>query len=315
MLKCVILTKSQLSLIIRVRRDTMNNLQKAVEGAILQDKYVLGLHWIYDQEKIKPRFNEEAVTFDVLEDSFHKTKKKGDLTHYGDILLHFMNYLNEVEHPDVATYYESFVQWMKAYEGYKDHAMKQVVENVEGGNYKGSDSEELGGLCKISPILLKYQDQPKLAKLYAIAFTKATHDHPLPITLATFFSDVVFDLQEDMTIEEAMEKALQSMPKEIVDLYYKGKDLVDLEPEKAIKELGQACPATQSFPSVIYLLLKYKNDIKAMSHANVRAGGDSAARGMIVGMVCGAAGYIDEALYDGFNAKSEFTTELGKLTK
>lgn len=293
----------------------MNNLKKAVEGAILQDKYVLGLHWIYDTEKITPRFNEETVAFDVLEDSFHKTKKKGDLTHYGDILMHFMKYLNEVEQPDVASYYESFVKWMSEYDGYKDHAMKQIVENIESGHYKGSDSEELGGLCKISPILLKYQDQPKLAKLYAIAFTKATHDHPLPISLATFFSDVVFDLQAGTSIVEALEKALQPMPREIVDLYKKGKELVEVEPVEAIKKLGQACPATMAFPSVIYLLLKYQTDIKAISSANVRAGGDSAARGMIIGMVCGAVGQINESFYEEFNARDNFQKELEKLTK
>jgi ADP-ribosylglycohydrolase len=250
----------------------MNNLKKAVEGAILQDKYVLGLHWIYDTKKVAARFNEDAVAFDVVEDSFHKTKHKGDLTHYGDILMHFMSYLNEVEQPDVATYYESFVEWMKSYDGYKDHAMKQIVENIDEGHYRGSDSSEFAGLCKISPILLKYQDQPKLAKLYAIAFTKATHDHPLPITLATYFSDVVFNLQAGMIITEALDKALETMPMEIVDLYNKGKECLELEPVEAISKLGQACPASMAFPSVVYLLLKYQTNIKAMSSANVRAG-------------------------------------------
>lgn len=291
----------------------MNHFKQAVEGAILQDKYVLGLHWIYDTKKVAEHFTKDAVAFDVLEDSFHKTKKKGDQTHYGDVLLHFMNYLNEVDQPDVATYYESFVRWMKTYDGYKDHAMKQIVENIEDGNYKGSDSSEFAGLCKISPILLKYKDQPKLAKLYAIAFTKATHDHPLPITLATFFSDVVFNLQEGLIITEALEKALESMPMEIVDLYNKGKENVALEPVEAISKFGQACPSAMAFPSVIYLLLKYQNDIQSIMHANVLAGGDSAARGIVLGMVCGAAGFVDESLYQEFNAKEKFEALLEKL--
>jgi ADP-ribosylglycohydrolase len=105
------------------------------------------------------------------------------------------------------------------------------------------------------------------------------------------------------------------MPMEIIELYNKGKELVELEPVEAIKKLGQACPATMAFPSVVYLLLKYQTDIKAMSSANVLAGGDSAARGMIIGMVCGAAGYIEEAFFDEFNAKNKFEEELNKLIK
>lgn len=293
----------------------MNNLIKAVQGSILQDKYVLGLHWIYDTDKITKRFNEDAVAYDVLEDSFHKGKVKGDLTHYGDILMHFMGYLNSVEHPDVAAYYESFAAWMKDYKGYKDHAMKQVMENIEAGEMKGSDSNELGGLCKIAPILLKYQNQPKLAKLYAIAFTKATHDNPLPVRLASYFSDVVFSIQEGTPLVDALEQALEPMPLEIVELYNKGRSLVDLEPVTAIMELGQACPATQSFPSVIYLLLKYQTDIRSMSFANIKAGGDSAARGMIMGMVCGATGHIEESFFNEFNAKEQFEKELSQLIK
>lgn len=291
----------------------MSNLEKALKGAIIQDKYVLGLHWIYDTEKVKAHFDDDSDCFDVLQDSFHKGKVKGDLTHYGDVMIHFMDYMNSVDQIDVASYYESFVEWMKEYKGYKDKAMKMVVANLEEGNYKGSDSSELGGLVKIPPILLKYKDKPQLAKLYAIAFTKATHDHPIVVTLATYFTDVVYYLDQGMALVEALDKALSNMPMMIVELFNKAKEVLKLEPVEAISTLGQACPSEMAFPSVIYLLLKYQNDAPAIFKANVLAGGDSAARGILLGMVLGAAGFVDESSLETMNEKDRFLSIVSKL--
>jgi ADP-ribosylglycohydrolase len=291
----------------------MENLEKAVIGSLLQDNYALGLHWIYDTSKVESLFNEYDSAFDVQKDSFHKTKQKGDLTHYGDLTVWFMNYLKLHDEPDISTFYEAFVEWMDKYNGYKDHAMKTVYQNIKDGNYSGSSSSELGGLCKIGPILKKYEQQPNLAKLYAIAFTKATHDHPLPVSLASYFTDVVYAVSGGMSVEEALHQYIDVMPMEIANLFILAKESLDLEPVAAIKKLGQACPAEMAFPSVIYLLLKYKNDLVAMQQANVLAGGDSAARGMLLGLIVGASGIIIESALDTLNAKDDILSLIDVL--
>ncbi len=291
----------------------MENLEKAVIGSILQDMYALGLHWIYDTDKVQSLFKERESAFDVQEDSFHKTKQKGDLTHYGDLTVWFMSYLKNHDEPDISTFYESYIEWMDKYNGYKDHAMKTVYQNIKEGTYSGSTSSELGGLCKIGPILKKYEHQPNLAKLYAIAFTKATHDHPLPVSLASYFTDVVYAVSNGMSIDEALHQYIDFMPMDIVELFVLAKESLDLEPVEAIKKLGQACPAEMAFPSVIYLLLKYKSNLVAMQQANVLAGGDSAARGMLVGMVVGASGIIVESALETLNVKNEVLSLIDVL--
>ncbi len=291
----------------------MSNLEKAVIGSILQDKYVLGLHWIYDTDKVLALFNENESAFEVQKDSFHNNKKKGDLTHYGDLTLWFMSYLHTQKEPDVSTFYMAFVLWMDNYKGYKDHAMKMVYNNIKDGRFAGSDSSELGGLCKIGPILKKYEQQPNLAKLYAIAFTKATHDHPLPVSLASYFTDVVYAINQGMTIEEALNHYINTMPMNIVELFMLAKDTLDLDPVGAIKKLGQACPSEMAFPSVIYLLLKFKNDLASIQRFNALAGGDSAARGMILGLILGASGIVIESDLSTLNRKNEIVSLIKTL--
>jgi len=50
----------------------------------------------------------------------------------------------------------------------------------------------------------------------------------------------------------------------------------------------QTCHTPEAFPGVVHLIARYQNDLKEALIQSVMAGGDSAARGMIVGMVLGA---------------------------
>ena len=56
------------------------------------------------------------------------------------------------------------------------------------------------------------------------------------------------------------------------------------DPEELIASAG----AQTAFPGVIHLITKYESDLKQALVENVMAGGDSAGRGLIVGMVLGA---------------------------
>ena len=68
--------------------------------------------------------------------------------------------------------------------------------------------------------------------------------------------------------------------------------MAETESIEAIKVLGQSCSVDDGFAAVIYLLKRFSNFQEAME-ANALAGGDSAARGMIVGAVLGAYGGMD----------------------
>ena len=70
----------------------------------------------------------------------------------------------------------------------------------------------------------------------------------------------------------------------------KGLESVDLDSSSAIKELGMACSVDGALASTIHIIAKYEDDFRTAIIENVMAGGDSAARGMLIGMVLG--GYL-----------------------
>ena len=55
-----------------------------------------------------------------------------------------------------------------------------------------------------------------------------------------------------------------------------------------IKQFGQMCGIAAALPGALHLVLKYPDDLRTALVENVMAGGDSAARGMVVGMMLGA---------------------------
>jgi len=61
----------------------------------------------------------------------------------------------------------------------------------------------------------------------------------------------------------------------------------------AIKQFGQACDVSAGFSGVVHLIAKYQDHPREGLIENVMAGGDSAARGLIAGMVFGAFSGMD----------------------
>jgi ADP-ribosylglycohydrolase len=57
---------------------------------------------------------------------------------------------------------------------------------------------------------------------------------------------------------------------------------------QAILDFGQMCEIPVAFPGVIHLIAKFENDLKSALIENAMAGGDSAGRGLLVGLILGA---------------------------
>jgi ADP-ribosylglycohydrolase len=68
----------------------------------------------------------------------------------------------------------------------------------------------------------------------------------------------------------------------------RGLESAGMETEQAVLEFGQSCDQRGAVPSVVHLVARHEADLKEALVQNVMAGGDSAARGLLVGMLLGA---------------------------
>ena len=119
------------------------------------------------------------------------------------------------------------------------------------------------------------------------AFVALTHNSPRVLSAAALFASIILDVIEGKSINDALDDA--EIDPLLQDAFDAGQKSKDQDSFRTIRQFGPACGIEGGFEGVIHLLSTY-DDFKETIMANVKSGGDSAARGMVVGMIMGAAG-------------------------
>ncbi len=274
-----------------------DNAQAMVLAAFAADALALGAHWIYDPGRIKRQWGRLETFQAPLKDSFHATKTRGDLTHYGDQTLLLLRFLAEQGTFDAPGFLEAWRKMFSDYTGYRDQATRTTLKNLEkGADFRsaGAPSSDLGGASRIAPLVYFYAHDPDRLRESARAQTLVTHNHPLVIESAAFFADTAARILEGMPPVDAMNAARKtlSLQRPLGDWLQKGLESVSDNTREALAAFGLPCDIQGAFPGVIHLVAKYEKDLKGALVENVMAGGDSAARGLVTGMLLGA--YLGE---------------------
>jgi ADP-ribosylglycohydrolase len=267
-----------------------------LQGALAADALALAPHWIYDQEELARTFGRVTELQTPPAESYHVGKGLGAQTHYGDQTLVLMESLDACGGNFVV---DDFARRWRAFwdnsKSYRDKATKQTLVHFaedRGLTKVGSDSVELGGAARIAPLLLalRNEDQPTIIGAVR-AQTALTHATPQVTDAAEFITRAVFLLMQGVSIGSALPMAAthayRVLPAEIY--LRQAHEVLSLPTAAAITELGQSCPTAKALPAVFTILLQHGHDPETALIENVMAGGDSAARGLVLGMLLGAA--------------------------
>jgi ADP-ribosylglycohydrolase len=271
----------------------MDNRRAMVLASFAADSLALGAHWIYDAEKIRKDFGRVETLRKPLPDSYHPTKGKGDFTHYGDQALVLLESVAAQKGFDPADFSKRWQDLFKAYRGYFDQATKKTLQNLAQGKAveeAGSPSTDLSGAARIAPLVFVYHKDPETLVKAARAQTRMTHNNPLVIDSAEFFARVCCKVLGGTAPANAMaEVAAQRFKESPLFAWAKaGLDSSEKDSTTTIGRFGQSCHTDDAFPGVVHLIAKYEKDLKEALVQAVMAGGDSAGRGLMVGMVLGA---------------------------
>jgi ADP-ribosylglycohydrolase len=270
-----------------------NNGKAMVMAAFMADALSLGAHWIYDAESIFKRFGRIENFMAPDSNSYHSTKEKGEFTHLGDQMFALLQSIAEKNNFHLKSYSDRWRRLFKDYHGYIDQATRGTLFGYASGKaveVAGSSSYELAGASRIAPIVYIYADN--LEKLIETARlqTMMTHNTAEVIDSAEFFARVGQQVLKGIRPKTAIENISEAWTggSKIKEWAQAGLESKDLDSLDAILRFGQSCHTQEVFPGVIHLVVRYENDLKEALIQAVMAGGDSAARGMIAGMVIGA---------------------------
>jgi ADP-ribosylglycohydrolase len=270
-----------------------DNIKAAVMASFIADALSLGAHWIYDQKKIKAEFGRIDNITAPLADSFHPTKSAGEFTHYGDQTLVLLESIAAKGTFDLDHFARSWQALFADHSGYRDKATNITLANFQKNSdptVAGSSSTDLGGASRIAPLVYRYyQDQDQLQKSIREQ-TRMTHSNELVLDCALFFAMVtcktILGVSPIDAVQQTADDFFDDNP--LFMLVQKGLASRKEDTSETILHFGQMCDGNAAFPGAIHLISKYPDRLSYALRENIMAGGDSAARGMLVGMVLGA---------------------------
>lgn len=255
------------------------------------DALALGPHWIYDDTKITGLYPGGIREYDDPRSSYHPGKSAGNLTHLGDQTLALLGSLAH-HGGSLAAWPEDWRAWAERIRedksSYFDGATRGTLENLAAGRKQPSDSSDLAGAARIAPLFAVHGDIAPLVAA-ARAQTALTHGDARVIDAAEFFARAAFAIGEGAEIAEAFEESAffpySALPASdwLMAARHASSDLT-----QHATALGLGCDIEGAFPITLALAIFHEEDpVEALS-ANAMLGGDSGARGLLLGLLMGA---------------------------
>lgn len=264
-----------------------------VMGSFIGDALALGAHWVYNTNVIDKKFGTAVDRYQDPIASYHSGKSAGDFTHYGDQQMFLLESLAETNGYDAGQFARKWRLFFQNYSGYFDQATKTTLQNMAGQTDLqncGSPSDDLAGAARLAPLVYVYHADPDKLDRYARSQTAVTHNNEHVLEAAKLLALAAADTLNGRSPTDAIQNVLSAhaFSDNTAELVRKGIDSRGKETRGTIHAFGQMCSVEAALPGTVHLIATYENDFKRALVENVRAGGDSAARGMLVGMVLGA---------------------------
>ena len=166
------------------------------------------------------------------------------------------------------------------------------------------------------PLFFISNDDEFLVK-ESVATVYISHRNPDPVAAAEFLSRAIYlMIHRDMDLQEALEASAAKSTYPLIQKWLRdaiAKVHEATSPSSALRQeefvddiaitsmarlwdvgktepikIGKASPTEGALPASLYFALKYRDDVEEALIANAGCGGDSAARGMVIGMLLGA---------------------------
>lgn len=271
-----------------------DKLEAMVFSSFLGDSLALPAHWIYDTGEIENRFGRIQKLLAPSSGSYHGSRQAGQFTHYGDQAMVLLKSVAASSGFSLDHFARNWKELFNDYDGYLDHATKATLQNFRDGKGvmdAGSTSTDLAGAARIAPLLYFYTDDLDMLVSSCRSQTAMTHNNPIVVDSAELFARVIWKVLRGASPVSAL-KEMTEAPADNRDAFREwiteGLESSNNPTRDVIGEFGQSCATRGAFPSVIHLVSRYEDNLAEALVQNVMAGGDSAARGLFVGMILGA---------------------------
>lgn len=257
-------------------------IKNIVIATLVADSYSLGAHWVYDETQLK-NLPIDWSQLNPPQALWHKGKKSGDFTHYGDKTLWLYEFLQTNDSFNREKFRDHLIQKIKTYDGYIDGSVRESLPLLEEGKDEGSNADDFSVVGQIPALLLASNSDDEFLENVK-TYIKLTHNSKNSLEAGEFFAKLLLLCLKDSDLKKNIELLSNNASANIQHSIETAKNSLTKDSFEAIREFGPACSTNEGFKGAIYLLLKYKS-LKELLVQNAKAGGDSSARGMVATMI------------------------------
>ena len=276
-----------------------------VLGALVADAAAMGLHWLYDPdriaslaERLEPLFlPADQQHFDGAKGYFaHEGKRAGELSQYGAVLALAMKSLVATGgQPDIADYQRRYVAFFGPggdWKGYTDRPTRGTLANLspeiseKTPAVSGIDDDQMPAFSVVPAIVAAGPNAPSMANDVA-GMVRVTNDNPLATEAALILANVVSALLRGEDIKTILAEQADAAGDLLRPLLHEALAADDRTSVDIAGHFGRACHVQQGLP-VVFHIVKHAETYEGAVRTNVLAGGDSCGRSMALGAIMGA---------------------------
>lgn len=179
------------------------------------------------------------------------------------------------------------------------------------------DTASIGGLVTIAPLVIAERlrgtsyDQVQLICRKHLFLTHPDDDLAFICRVYVDLLDALLFRPPQVSVSELLHRAARrSLGLDLEGLVRKTRS----DDEVIGRAYSPACYISESWPGVLYLALRYQDDLKTALIANTNLGGDNVHRGAVLGAILGLAqGRTVESLFYGLTEYQEISAEIDQL--
>lgn len=281
-------------------------LHPMILGALVADAAAMGLHWVYDQDRIAaiapqtPEFRTpSAADYEGVQGYFaHPTRRAGDPSQYGEQTLVMMRALAASDGTyDAGRYAAEFrahFGYGGAYVGYIDRATRESLNNAAGVEDPeaelGSGDVQLPAVAKLPALVVALEGADDAAFDAAVRSAIAvTNKNETSLAWGGVAAHMMrAALASRSSGPEAVLAAARSVASpETLAVLDEASRMTDTDTNTVTQHFGLACYLRSGVPNALHNILTAPSYTDAVRR-NIYAGGDSCGRAILVGAVMGA---------------------------
>ena len=277
----------------------------AIFGALIADSAALGLHWLYDPDRIAKIEVMDGLVFvqpnasnytDTKGFFAHANKNPGDSSGYGELCLLMLRHIakhGEFSRIEYQSEYCAHFGPGGAYVGYIDSPTRQTLQTLlslkptEFPAVSGVDDDQFAALATIPILVATHQGTQSTLIKHVDTVVRITNNNDVAVAAAQCAAVILFKVLNGASIEQALTDSLPFAGPTLKPLLDQALKYKPLDSVAVAKRFGSACHVMEGLP-VIFHIAQYAPDYRSAVEANIRAGGDSCGRAIMLGAIMAA---------------------------